>query len=92
MERNEAYSLLQDEYLDQEFTNSEAATKRQTDRRSVIKEMIGEGYNFEELVVLAASVGSSVACSAVRMGSCTQPRSVSSTWAAKMLGWSAWCT
>lgn len=47
MERNEAYSLLQDEYLDQECTNSEAATKRQTDRRSVIKEMIWEGYNFE---------------------------------------------
>ena len=47
VERNAAYSLLQDEYLDKDSTDEEASTKRKTDRRSVIKEMIGEGYNFE---------------------------------------------
>ena len=45
--RNAAYSLLQDEYLDRDFTDEEASTKRKTDRRSVIKEMISEGCYFE---------------------------------------------
>ena len=47
VERNAAYSLLQDQYLDKYSTDEEASTERKTDRRSVIKEMIGEGYNFE---------------------------------------------
>jgi hypothetical protein len=38
---------LQDQYLDKYSTDEEASTERKTDRRSVIKEMIGEGYNFE---------------------------------------------
>ena len=47
VERRAAYSLLQDEYLGKDSTDEEASEKRKTDRRSVSKEMIGEGYSFE---------------------------------------------